>query len=125
MDARCGPQPGHGAQAGRCAGLHAGRARGCRPDLAALRTDFDLKAAPDKDGLQWVEATPKAKDGQLSSVRVGLKPGDKGPELAALEIADSFGQRSVLRFSQVEVNPALPATTFQFKPPAGADVLRQ
>lgn len=95
------------------------------PDLAALRSDFDLKAAPDRDGLQWVEATPKARDGQLSSVRVGLKPGDKGPELAALEIADSFGQRSVLRFTQVEVNPALPASSFQFKPPAGADVLRQ
>ena len=44
---------------------------------------------------------------------------------AALEIVDSFGQRSVLRFSQVEVNPVLPASTFQFKPPAGADVLRQ
>lgn len=95
------------------------------PDLTALRADFDLKAAPDAEGLQWVEATPKSKDGQLAAVRVGLKPGDKGPELAALEIADSFGQRSVLRFTQVEVNPALPAATFQFKPPAGADVLRQ
>ena len=58
-------------------------------------------------------------------MRVGLKAGDKGPELAALEIADSFGQRSVLRFTQVEVNPTLPSSSFQFKPPAGADVLRQ
>ena len=95
------------------------------PDLAALRADFDLKNGADKDGLQWVNATPKTKDGQLASVRVGLKPGDKGPELAALEILDSFGQRSVLSFTKVEVNPALPAETFQFKPPAGADVLRQ
>lgn len=95
------------------------------PDLTALRADFDLKAAPDKDGLQWVDATPKTRDGQLASVRVGLKPGDKGPELAALEILDSFGQRSLLNFAKVEVNPALPAATFQFKPPAGADVLRQ
>lgn len=95
------------------------------PDLAALRADFELKSMPDQDGLQWVQATPKTKDGQLSSVRVGLKAGDKGPELAALEIADSFGQRSVLRFNEVEVNPALAPSTFEFKPPAGADVLRQ
>ncbi len=95
------------------------------PDLTALRADFDLKAAPDQDGLQWVDATPKRKDGQLASVRVGLKPGDKAPELAVLEILDSFGQRSTLRFSQFQVNPALAASTFQFKPPAGADVLRQ
>ena len=98
------------------------------PDLRALQADFELQAAPDKDGLQWVVATPRAKDGQLQSVRIGFKAGDKGDkvgELAALEIIDSFGQRSVLTFSRVESNLALPADTFQFKPPAGADVVRQ
>ena len=94
------------------------------PDLRALQADFELQAAPDKDGLQWVVARPKAKDGQLQSVRIGLREG-KGGELAALEIMDSFGQRSVLTFARVEINPALPAETFQFKPPAGADVIRQ
>ncbi|MGH8830625.1 MAG: outer membrane lipoprotein chaperone LolA [Polaromonas sp.] len=99
------------------------------PDLRALQADFTLAAAPDKDGLQWVVATPKAKDGQLQAVRVGFRTGEKSAakssELAALEILDSFGQRSVLSFSKVEVNPSLPADTFQFKPPKGADVIRQ
>ena len=95
------------------------------PDLRALQADFELQAAPDKDGLQWVAATPRAKDGQLQSVRIGFKASDKGSDLAALEITDSFGQRSVLSFSRFEANPALPAETFQFKPPAGADVVRQ
>ena len=95
------------------------------PDLRALQADFELQAAPDKDGLQWVAATPRAKDGQLQSVRIGFKASDKGGDLAALEITDSFGQRSVLSFSRFEANPALPAETFQFKPPAGADVVRQ
>ena len=95
------------------------------PDLRALQADFALQAAPDKDGLQWVNATPKSKDGQLQSVRMGFKPSDKGDELAVLEILDSFGQRSVLSFSGFQVNPGLPADSFQFKPPAGADVLRQ
>ena len=95
------------------------------PDLRALQTDFTLAAAPDADGLQWVVATPKAKDGQLQSVRVGFRAGEKSSGLAALEIADSFGQRSVLTFSKVEVNPALPGDTFQFRVPKGADVIRQ
>lgn len=95
------------------------------PDLHALQADFNLQDAPDKDGLQWVVATPKAKDGQLQSVRVGFKPGDGGSQLAVLEILDSFGQRSVLTFSKFEVNAALPADAFVFKPPAGADVIRQ
>lgn len=95
------------------------------PNLQALQADFTLLAAPDKDGLQWVSATPKAKDGQLQTVRVGFKADGKTTELAALEILDSFGQRSVMTFAKVEVNPALAADSFQFKPPAGADVVKQ
>lgn len=90
-------------------------------DLRALQADFTLTDQPERDGLQWVKATPKARDGQLQSVLVGFD----GNQLAALEILDSFGQRSVLKFSKVELNPALPAGTFDFKVPAGADVLRQ
>ena len=66
-------------------------------------------------------ATPKAQGGQLKSVRVGLE----GDRLAALDILDSFGQRSLIRFTGMQLNPQLPAGSFQFKPPAGADVLRQ
>ena len=95
------------------------------PDLRALQADFTLTSAREKDGLQWVVATPKTKDGQLQAVRVGFRPGEKSVGLAALEILDSFGQRSMLNFSKVEVNPALPADTFQFKAPQGADVIRQ
>ena len=91
------------------------------PDLASLRRDFSLEAAGEADGLQWVQATPKAKEGQLHSMKVGFR----GNDLAALEIQDSFGQRSVLTFTRMELNPALPSETFRFKPPQGADVLRQ
>ncbi len=91
-------------------------------DIKALQADFDLKAMPEKEGMQWVLATPKSKEGQLQNISIGFKSGDKGTELAALEILDSFGQRSVMTFSQFEVNPALPAANFQFKPPAGASV---
>ncbi|HEY0200211.1 MAG TPA: outer membrane lipoprotein chaperone LolA [Burkholderiaceae bacterium] len=91
------------------------------PDLAALRRDYQLDAAPDADGLQWVLATPKVQGGQLQSVRVGFR----GAQLAALDILDSFGQRSAIRFANFQSNAALGADTFQFKPPAGADVLKQ
>lgn len=99
------------------------------PDLKTLQADFKLADAPDKDGLQWVTATPKSKDGQLQTVRVGFhlsRPSvSASAGLAALEILDSFGQRSLITFNQVEVNPALAAETFQFKPPLGSDIIRQ
>ena len=98
-------------------------------DLQALQADFVLADAPDKDGLQWVLATPKSKEGQLQSVRVGFRVTGEGDAttstLAVLEILDSFGQRSVLTFAGFKLNPVLNASSFQFKVPAGADLIRQ
>ena len=99
------------------------------PDMRALLADYQLANGPEREGLQWVVATPRARDGQVQSVRVGLREveqgGRKTAELAALEIVDSFGQRSLLSFSRVQLNVSLPPETFRFKPPAGADVIRQ
>jgi len=91
------------------------------PDLGALRKDFLLEAAPDKDGLQWVQATPKVKEGQLHSVRIGFR----GSDLSALEILDGFGQRSVITFTRMELNAGVSPDAFNFKPPAGVDVVKQ
>lgn len=87
----------------------------------ALDKDFDLAALPAKDGLEWVKATPKAEEGSFQFLTVGFR----GNDLAALEIVDSFGQRSLLSFTEWRSAVVLPADHFQFKVPAGADVLTQ
>lgn len=91
------------------------------PDIRALQADFVLASDGQHDGLEWVLATPKAKDSSLQSVRVGFRAG----ELAALDILDSFGQQSNLSFRAFQANAALDAARFHFQPPAGADVIRQ
>ena len=93
-------------------------------DLQALKKDFQFTPEPDRDGLQWVRATPQSPDGQIRSVMVGLRAAASGAELAVLDVQDSLGQRSVLSFAAFETNPALPASTFVFKAPAGAAVIR-
>jgi outer membrane lipoprotein carrier protein len=86
-----------------------------------LERDFDLTNLPAKDGLEWAEAKPKAKDGAFQSVRVGFQ----GSTLAALEIVDSFGQKSLLRFNAFAANVPVAADAFRFTVPAGADVIEQ
>jgi outer membrane lipoprotein carrier protein len=90
------------------------------PDLESLKREFDLQALPDRDGLQWVQAVPKQKEGQLTNMKVGFR----GDQLAALDIQDSFGQRSVLTFTNMQVNGAVNAAAFTFVPPKGADVVQ-
>jgi outer membrane lipoprotein carrier protein len=87
----------------------------------SLDKDFDLVAQPAKDGLDWVLANPKLKDGSFKSVRVGFR----GKELAAVEIVDAFDQRSLLQFSQFAAGVSFAADAFRFTPPAGADVVEQ
>ena len=71
-----------------------------------------------------MRATPLVADGQIRSVMVGLRRVAAGPELAVLDVQDSLGQRSVLTFSAFELNPVLSGSTFVFKTPAGADVIK-
>jgi len=105
----------------------------------ALDKDFTLKALPPAAAktmgaasaspsavqaaglIEWVEALPRQKDGQFQSVKVGFAKG----QLVALEVLDSFGQKSRLDFSQMNTKAALPPSRFVFTPPAGADVLQQ
>jgi outer membrane lipoprotein carrier protein len=93
-------------------------------DLRALQADFKFTPEPDQGGLQWVRAMPQSPDGQIRAVMVGLRASASGPELAVLDVQDSLGQRSVLTFTGFETNPALPANSFVFKAPPGADIIR-
>lgn len=84
-----------------------------------LEKNFTLAEAGAKDGLEWLKATPKAKDTSFEQISIGLRNGL--PE--AMELKDSFGQVSTLTFSKFEKNPALTAAYFKFVMPKGADVL--
>src|SRR5471030_1854708 len=83
-----------------------------------LEKNFTLAEAGTRDGLEWLKATPKAKDTSFEQISIGLRNGL--PE--AMELKDSFGQVSTLTFSKFEKNPALTATYFKFVMPKGADV---
>ena len=87
-----------------------------RDDITRL---FTLRDGGSAEGLAWVEATPKAQDTGFERVRLGLS----GKSLAAMELHDQLGGRTLLRFSDLRANAAVAPETFQFKPPPGADVI--
>ena len=84
-----------------------------------LEKNFTLRETGEAEGLVWVEATPKNSESGFEKVRLGLA----GSDLKAMELHDSFGQTTLIHFSRMERNPALPAATFKFIPPAGVDIV--
>ena len=85
-----------------------------------LEKNFTLTDAGARDGLEWLNAAPKAKDGQFQQISIGMKNGAP----AAMELRDAFGQTSILAFTRFEKNPALGADHFKFVVPKGADVFK-
>lgn len=80
---------------------------------------FELKDAGRQDELEWVEATPREKDGSFDHVLLGFK----GDQLAEMELHDNFGQTTVIEFLRIERNPKLNPKSFKFVPPPGTDVI--
>lgn len=85
----------------------------------SLEENFTLIDGGTADGLQFVEAVPVSKEGTFQSVRIGMK--DNLPRM--MEVRDNFGQTTIVQLGQIEGNVALPADTFRFAPPKGADVV--
>ncbi|MFH1602611.1 MAG: outer membrane lipoprotein chaperone LolA [Pseudomonadota bacterium] len=100
------------------------RALGSTPAALLAGSDeieraFKLSEQGSKDGLEWVEAVARENESNFETIRMGF--GSTG--LAVMELADSFGQRTVLKFTSVRRNPKLDAALFKFVPPKGADVV--
>lgn len=84
-----------------------------------IERSFTLIDGGNKDGLEWLNAQPKDRDTTFESIRMGF--GEAG--LQAMELIDSFGQKTIIRFAKVEKNPKLATDLFKFVPPKGADVV--
>lgn len=84
-----------------------------------IERSFTLIDGGDKDGLDWLQAQPKDSNTTFESIRMGF--GETG--LQVMELVDSFGQKTVIRFSKVEKNPKLAVGSFKFSPPKDADLI--
>jgi outer membrane lipoprotein carrier protein len=81
--------------------------------------DFQVASDGERDGVQWVLATPRSQDSSFERIRIGFRDGLP----VAMDLADSFGQTTELHFSGMQRNPKIDPAQFHFDPPKGADVL--
>lgn len=85
-----------------------------------IERGFALKDIAERDGLEWLQATPKSGESNFEKILMGF---NASSELLVMELHDTFGHRTTLRFSELKNNPSLGAHLFKFVPPKGADVL--
>jgi len=90
-------------------------------DPTAADKLFDLKALESSGSIGYVEARSKKAEAPFTDLRVAmvaLQPKE-------LTWRDALQNANTIRFGELGKNSRLPADTFTFTPPKGADVLRQ
>jgi outer membrane lipoprotein carrier protein len=87
----------------------------------SLDKDFVLQTQRSQDGLDWVLAQPRTKDGSIRQMRIGFR----GKEPAVIEVTDNLGQRTALQLGTLDTATPIAADRFVFKAPAGVDVVQQ
>lgn len=78
-----------------------------KEQISGKVTTFDLKSKSSKENFQRIKL---------------IYTQDK---LTELELHDQLGQVTTVKLKQIQSNPKLSATLFQFKPPKGADLVQQ
>lgn len=76
---------------------------------------------PDKSKTYYT-LIPKDKEGAFQSLTISFNAKNK-PSMMVLQ--DSLGQTTYVKFSNVQVNSSIPASTFNFVPPKGTDIINQ
>lgn len=95
----------------------------------SLEQHFELEEGAERSGLRWANLKPKAKsntngkgasDLPYTTIAIGMSGGLP----RALELIDGLGSVVQVSLTNMQLNIPLPAGTFTFNPPAGAEVLR-
>lgn len=97
----------------------AGSAAALLGDEIDLNTAYVLSETGEREGLHWVNLTPRAEETQYTGVSIGLRDG----VLASMRLTDNLGQTTALSFEALRRNPQLASDLFTFTVPAGVDVV--
>jgi len=83
-----------------------------------LDEKFNLEEQGAEDNMNWIKLSPKNEESGFKYILIGLDNG----QLGGMELSDNFGQLTRIYFSNIQINPSLSESLFDFKAPKNADV---
>lgn len=84
-----------------------------------VERQFKVQALKSDGNLDWFRLTPHKRDSDFTVMDLGMSK--RGLQQMVLE--DKFGQQTYIYFRGMGLNTPIPANRFQFRPPAGVDVI--
>lgn len=107
--------------------------------LGNLAADFDIRLLtvnPDKTGSYLLELVPKKPNPSVAKLHLAISAAavekSRNPDYAesffpitSSVLFDQIGNRTSIEYSRIRVNSGVPGDRFNFKVPAGVDVIKQ
>lgn len=87
---------------------------------ADVDKNFILRDFNKPDGLAWVSVVPKSNDTGFNKIELAFNAQNL---LQEMQLEDSFGQFTTIKFGHQIQNPQIKNETFSFKVPKGVDVV--
>jgi outer membrane lipoprotein carrier protein len=84
-----------------------------------MRAAFSIADQGTRDGLTWVQVSPKSAAAEFSSAELGFR----GAQLARLVIHDRLNQTDTLDFTSSARDARVEDADLRFTPPSGVDVI--
>lgn len=88
-------------------------------DLSQLDREYVTKEQGERDDLNWLRLTSKAKEPEFEYADLGFD----ADGLARMTFKDTLGNTTEIRFANWRRNPSLPPDRFTFVPPPGVDIV--
>ncbi len=88
---------------------------------ASIDDGFSITALGEQNDIAWFELTSNDNNSDFETVFLGLANG----VLSVMELRDSFGQATQIKFTDIEDGADIADSEFMFEPPEGVDVIGQ
>jgi len=96
--------------------------------LGDIRKDFEVSfhsgRKKNKDGQYQLDLVPRSQVERETLGTITLYVDPESFMVKSTEMVDAFGNRNVMRFSDMELNVPLDDSVFKFEPPPGTQVIR-
>ncbi|RTZ60137.1 MAG: outer membrane lipoprotein carrier protein LolA [Gammaproteobacteria bacterium] len=79
---------------------------------------FHIRPLGARDGMDWLELTPKQDSAEFTRIEIGFKSGG----IRSLQLTDQFGQTTRITFENNDINSKLSDDLFAFSVPENVDV---
>lgn len=89
-------------------------------DTHSIENRFEVINQNNENGVDSFQLKPRSNKDLIQLIELHFADG----KMNQMMVVDSLGQKTIFNFSNIQLNPKLPANLFKFQPPPNVDIIK-